>query len=222
MDKLDNIIKILEERVNKYFSKDSSGHNIDHLTRTLHYALYLQSKEGGDRIVVGISAYIHDIHRIMGMERGGFVSPKDSLETVATFIDDLDITKEQKEHILHAIEHHEEYNFGIDGVNVTDIESKILQDADNLDAIGAMGLLRTFKYGIAHNLLEYDPKTPLYRTEYEESSNDASTIHHIYNKLLRLGDYMNTETARKLAKEKTRLMEDFMKMYIDEYNGTFE
>ena len=222
MDKLDSIIEKLQNKVETYFSKDSSGHSTDHLTRTLHYAMYLQSKEGGDRLVIGISAYIHDIHRIMGMEKGTFVSPKDSLVVVKEFIDDLDITAEQKEHILYAIEHHEEYNFGLGGVKVTDIESKILQDADNLDAIGAMGLLRTFKYGIAHNLLEYDPKTPLYRTEYEESSNDASTIHHIYNKLLRLGDYMNTNAAKKLAKEKTKLMEDFIKMYIAEYNGHFE
>ena len=222
MEKLENIIETLKTKVESYFSKDSSGHNTDHLTRTLQYALYLQSKEGGDRTVVGISAYIHDIHRIMSMEKGTFVSPKESLGVVSEFIADLDITNEQKEHILHAIEHHEEYNFGLGGVKVNDIESKILQDADNLDAIGAMGLLRTFKYGIAHNLLEYDPQTPLYRTDYEESSNDASTIHHIYNKLLRLGEYMNTTTAKALAKEKTKLMEDFMKMYIAEYNGDFE
>lgn len=222
MDKLENIIETLKTKVESYFSKDSSGHNTDHLTRTLQYALYLQSKEGGDRTVVGISAYIHDIHRIMSMEKGTFVSPKESLGVVSEFIADLDITNEQKEHILHAIEHHEEYNFGLGGVKVRDIESKILQDADNLDAIGAMGLLRTFKYGIAHNLLEYDPHTPLYRTDYEESSNDASTIHHIYNKLLRLGDYMNTTTAKALAKDKTKLMEDFMNMYIAEYNGDFE
>jgi uncharacterized protein len=156
------------------------------------------------------------------MEKGQFVSPKESLIVVKEFIEDLEITDTQKEHILYAIEHHEEYNFGLGGVQVEDIESKILQDADNLDAIGAMGLLRTFKYGIAHNLLEYDPNTPLYRTEYEESNHDASTIHHIYNKLLRLGDYMNTATAKQLAKEKTKLMEDFLKMYIAEYNGDFE
>ena len=56
----------LRDKIDNYFKKDASGHSIDHLERTLNYALYLQSKEGGDAVVVGISAFIHDIHRIMG------------------------------------------------------------------------------------------------------------------------------------------------------------
>lgn len=69
------------------FSKDSSGHDINHLERTMKLALYIQEKEGGDKIVIGISAFLHDIHRIMQNEKGVFVSPKESLETVRrTFI----------------------------------------------------------------------------------------------------------------------------------------
>ena len=222
MDGLEQIINKLRVKVKDYFDKDASGHNIDHLERTLKYALYLQSKEGGDRIVVGISAFIHDIHRIMGAEQHKFVSPKDSLPVVKTFIEDLDITAKQNEHILYAIEHHEEYSFGDGGVKVDDIESKILQDADNLDAIGAIGIVRTFKYGMAHNVVDYDPSVPLYQNKYDESKEDASTIHHINNKLIRLGKYMNTKTAKDLAKKKTQLMKDFMEMYIDETTGKFE
>lgn len=69
------------------FSKDSSGHDINHLERTMKLALYIQEKEGGDKIVIGISAFLHDIHRIIQNEKGVFVSPKESLETVRrTFI----------------------------------------------------------------------------------------------------------------------------------------
>ena len=205
MDTLQSIVDTLRIKVNKYFSADACGQNIDHLERTLNYALYLQSKEGGDRTVVGISAFIHDVHRIMGAEQNRFVTPKESLPVVKSFIEDLDITDKQKEHILYAIEHHEEYSFGDVGVKVTDIESKILQDADNLDAIGAIGIVRTFKHGIAHNVIDYDPSVPLYQNEYNEQNEDASTIHHIYNKLLRLGDNMNTKTARELAVKKINL-----------------
>lgn len=221
MNDLNNLISTLKEKVENYFSSDASGHNIDHLQRTLNYALYLQSKEGGDIIVVAISAFIHDIHRIIKSKDGKYVTPKESLPVVSELIKDLPITNEQKNHILYAIEHHEEYSFTKGGVTVKDIESKILQDADNLDAIGAMGIIRTFKYGIAHNNPEYDPSVPLYQNEYSEEKDDASTIHHIHNKLIRLGDYMNTKTAKMLAKEKTKLMEDFKNMYIKEYNGEY-
>lgn len=221
MDKVKEIISKLRERVEQYFSKDASGHNIDHLERTLKYALYSQSKEGGDLVVVAVSAFIHDIHRIMGAEQHKFVSPKESLPVVKEFLTGLDLTQEQIEHILYAIEHHEEYSFGEGGVRVVDIESKILQDADNLDAIGAVGIVRTFKYGMAHNVIDYDPNVPLYQNEYSESVEDASTIHHINNKLLRLGEHMNTQTARELAQEKVKLMKDFMDMYIEEVFTNF-
>ena len=221
MDKVKEIISKLRERVEQYFSKDASGHNIDHLERTLKYALYLQSKEGGDLVVVAVSAFIHDVHRIMGAEENRFVSPKESLPVVAELLDGVDLTEKQKEQIFYAVEHHEEYSFGEGGVQVQDIESKILQDADNLDAIGAVGIVRTFKYGMAHNVVDYDPNVPLYQNEYSESVEDASTIHHINNKLLRLGEHMNTQTARELAKEKVKLMKDFMEMYIEEVSTNF-
>lgn len=221
MENVSVLINKLRDKVKNYFDKDASGHNIDHLERTLNYALYLQSKEGGDIVVVAVSAFIHDIHRILESEQKRFVSPKESLPVVESFLDDLNITREQKQHILFAIEHHEEYSFGRDGVNVTDIESKILQDADNLDAIGAIGIVRTFKYGIAHNVIDYDPNVPLYQSEYDESVEDASTLHHINNKLLRLGEHMNTNSAKKLASKKTELMKQFMEMYIEEVTGNF-
>ena len=157
MEQVEEIINKLRNKVEEYFSKDASGHNIDHLERTLKYALYLQSKEGGDVVVVAVSAFIHDIHRILGAEQNKFISPKESLPVVEEFLDEIDLTKQQREHIFYAIEHHEEYLFGEGGVNVQDIESKILQDADNLDAIGAVGIVRTFKYGMAHNVVDYDP-----------------------------------------------------------------
>lgn len=222
MKDINVLIAGLRTKVKEYFDKDASGHNIDHLERTLNYAMYLQSKEGGDIVVIGVSAFIHDIHRILSTEQKKFVSPKESLPVVNEFLKDLDITEKQKEHILYAIEHHEEYAFGKDGVSVEDIESKILQDADNLDAIGAIGIVRTFKYGMAHNVIDYDPNVPLYQNEYSESQEDASTIHHINNKLVRLGQYMNTDTAKELAEKKIELMKTFMQLYIEESTGKFE
>ena len=133
MEELKKIINQLREKVKTYFSNDASGHNIDHLERTLNYALKLQEKEGGDIIIVGVSAFIHDIHRILGAEQKRFVHPKESLLVCEKFLNELSITKQQKEHILYAIEHHEEYSFSNEGVTVTDIESKILQDGGDIN-----------------------------------------------------------------------------------------
>lgn len=222
MDNLDKIIEELRVKMIEYTKNDNSGHNIDHLERTLKYAQYLQEHEGGDIVVISISAFIHDIHRILQSKVGHFVSPKESLPTVNEFIKDLPITETQKEQILFAIEHHEEYNFGKDGNNATNIESQILQDADNLDAIGAIGLIRALRYGILYGEPMYNPNVDFYRTEYEESSDDASTLHHINNKLLRLGEHMNTKTARELAVDKTKFLQDFLNRYVDEFHSKIE
>jgi uncharacterized protein len=220
---LNDRIEKLKVRLKDYFKTDKSGHNIEHLIRTMNNALYLQSKEGGDKTIIAVSAIVHDVHRILSIKEKKFVSPKESLEYVKAFIVDLGLTDEQINHILHCVEHHEEYNFGSDKVLVNDIESLILQDADNLDAIGAIGVGRTFAYGSAHGVTDYDENIPLYRNDYSESKDDdASTIHHIYNKLMRLGKYMNTETAKKIAKDRTKFLEDFIDRYIDEWNGNFK
>lgn len=219
MNNLENIIERLNEKIKTYFREENTGHNIDHLNRVLKYALYLQKYEGGDEIVIGVSAFIHDVHRIMTAECRKYVSPKDSIPKVKEFIDDLDLTEKQKEHILYAVEHHEEYSFGKENVSVKDIESLILQDADNLDMCGAMGIVRAFKYGFQNQMKDYDPNIALYYDKFSESKNDASTIHHIYNKLLRLADNMNTATAKKIANEKKKLLESFLENYISEYNS---
>lgn len=218
MHNLKEIINNLQVKLEIYFSGENTGHNIDHLKRVLSYALFLQKTEGGDEIVIGVSAFIHDIHRIMTQEYKRYVSPKESLPKVKEFIDDLNITEEQKEHILYAVEHHEEYGFGKEKTSVSDIESLILQDADNLDMCGAMGIVRSFKYGFQNGMLDYDPNVDLYYDEFSESKNDASTIHHIYNKLLRLADNMNTRTAREIASKKKKLMQEFLDNYLEEYN----
>lgn len=210
----------LRNVVKKLFQSDTSGHDMGHLERTTKLALYLQQKEGGDKIVIGISAFLHDVHRIMQNQLGRFVAPKDSLTKIKEILSTTDLTSTQIEEICHCIEHHEEYNWN--GNNVKNLNTLILQDADNLDAIGAIGIIRTFKYGITHNILDYDPNIPLYQNKYNESKEDASTIHHMNNKLLRLGQYMNTKTAKKLAKYKTKLMKDFMSMFIQEFMGKFE
>lgn len=216
---LEEYIKKIRPFVIELFKNDSSGHDISHLERTMNIALYLQEKEGGDRIIIGISAFLHDVHRIMQNESGKFVLPKESINKVRNIISHIDLTEEQKDKICYAIEYHEEYNWN--GKNVNDINTLVLQDADNLDAIGAIGVGRTFSYGGAHNVVMYDDKVPLNEENNfsDANGNDPSTIHHFYHKLFKLKDNMNTVTARKLAEERTNFMKIFVEEFINEWNG---
>ncbi|MBR2704866.1 MAG: HD domain-containing protein [Clostridia bacterium] len=216
---LEEYIEIIKPYIIDLFKDDSSGHDISHLIRTMNIAVNICEKENGDKLVVGIAAFMHDIHRIMQNETGKFVSPKDSLPKVREILNHTDLSEEIKDKICFAIEYHEEYNWN--GNNVDDLNTLILQDADNMDAIGAIGIGRTFQYGGAHNLVMYNEDVPLEIEEKyaEHTEDDPSTIHHFYHKLFKLADNMNTETAKKSAIERTEVMKEFVKEFLDEWNG---
>lgn len=216
---MEEIIHQLEEEIKNLFHEESSGHDIYHLKRTLNNALTIQKKEGGDRLIIAVSAFLHDIHRIIQKETGKFCSPKDSLPKVKKILDKTKLSKEQKEKVLHCIEYHEEYHFSENGKSVNDIETLVLQDADNLDAIGAIGIGRTFMFHGSNGDLMWIPEKPFDRETFDESKKDPSTIHHFYSKLLKLKENMNTETAKKMADKRHEFIELFLQEFFDEWNG---
>jgi len=213
------IIQQLEEEVKVLFHEESSGHDIYHIKRILNNALAIQEKEGGDRLIIAVSAFLHDIHRIIQKETGKFCSPKDSLPKIREILDKTKLTEKQKEKVLHCIEYHEEYNFSKKGKTVKDIETFVLQDADNLDAIGAIGIGRAFSFGGANNVTMWIPEKPFDRKTFDESKKDPSTVHHFYSKLLKLKKNMNTNTAKNMADERHRFMELFLQEFFDEWKG---
>lgn len=215
--KIKRIIEIIDNKLKK-FSDVSDGHTKDHFRRVLHNALKIQEVEGGDVVVVAIAAYLHDMHRWLA-DGQQYMDPKDSLEVIDDIIAELDVSYLQREKILLAIEHHEEYDFGSNKVSVQDIEAKIIQDADNLDAIGAIGIGRAFAYSAIHKMPDYICDVELYRNEYTEGVNDVSTIHHVFNKLLRIEKHLNTQEAKRLARGKTEFMKIFMQQYIKEWEA---
>ena len=216
---IDKLTPIIKEMCDK---SKTGGHDINHFIRTMKIALYLQSKEGGDRLIIGISSFLHDVHRLMQAEKKEYVAPKDSLGKILEIIKEtkLDLNDEQVQEILFCIEHHEDYNWN--GNNVDDINALILQDADNLDAIGAIGIGRAFGYAILNNQVFYDDKIPLEEFEgYEEKLKDVSCIHFLNNKLIKLGDNMNTETAKLIAKNRVEFIKKFIDEYIKEWNANY-
>lgn len=213
---VDKLLPILKE-----MSEDNitGGHDINHFIRTMKLALYLQSKEGGDPIIIGVSSLLHDVHRLIQSRKKEYILPKDSLNDVKSIIEraKLDLTKEQIDNILFCIEHHEDYNWN--GNNVSDINTLILQDADNLDAIGAIGIGRSFGYAAINNQAFYDDKIPLEKFDgYQEKLKDVSNIHFLNNKLIKLGDNMNTNTAKLMAIDRIKFVKDFINEYIKEWN----
>ena len=223
---LEEYIEQLKPYVIELFKSDSSGHDISHLTRTMNTALYLQEKEGGDRLIIGIAAFLHDIHRIIesevnkNKEEYKFVSPKESIPKVKEILSHVKLSEEQVSKICYAIEYHEIYNWN--GNNVDDLNTLILQDADNLDAIGAVGIARSFSFGGAHSIIMYDDTVPLEGMNgFTEGDVDPSTIHHFYHKLFKLGNQMNTETAKQLAKNRTDFMKEYVKEFLNEWNANY-
>lgn len=216
---MEKIIKQLEEKVKTLFHKENSGHDIYHLKRVLNNALAIQEKEGGDKLIIAISALLHDVHRIMQNETGAFVSPKDSLPKIKEVLDTVDLTDEQKERIMHVIEFHEEYDFSKEGKTVNDIETLIVQDADNLDGMGAMSVARSFSYGAVNKIPMWAPEIPFDQGIYDESKLDHSTVHHFHSKALKLKDNMNTKTAQSMAKHRHEFLKLFLQEFFDEWSG---
>ena len=218
---LQEIINKLGKEIKLMFHSESSGHDIYHLRRVLNLALHLQEKEGGDKEIIAISAFLHDIHRIMQKETGKFCSPENSLLKIKQICKKIKIPKFKLTKILHCIEFHEQYDFSEEGKTTNDIETLILQDADNLDALGAIGIGRTFTFGGLNKLPLWKPERPFDRETFDESKKDYSTIHHFYSKLLKLKDNMNTKTALKMASKRHKFMECFLDEFFKEWKGEY-
>lgn len=198
------------------------AHDVHHLRRTMELALRLQKKEGGDRFVIALASYLHDMHRVIQIETGKYCSPAESLPKVRELLVGAGVCSEEKiKHILLCIELHEEYDFSKQGKTAKDIEALILQDADNLDAMGAIGIARCFSYGGAHNIPIWMPEIPLdSESPWDESmSSSPSQIQHFHEKLLRLKDNINTETAKRMALRRHRFLQRFLKEFFMEWEG---
>lgn len=217
---LEEYIKKLRPEVEKLFSADSSGHDIGHLERTMNNALFIQKHEGGDELIIGVSAFLHDVHRILCKDLGKYCSPKESLPTINEILKKVNFPEEKINKVLSTIEFHEEYNWNNSENKNTNIETLILQDADNLEAIGAIGIARCFFYASTYNIPMYDSNIPINEKNdfSEEGEDDPSSIHHFYHKLLKIGEHMNTKTARELAKKRTKFVEEFIKELMEEWN----
>jgi len=219
MSVMEDIVERLEPRIKVLFVNEKSGHDLEHLKRVMGLALKIQSVEGGNRTVIGISAFLHDTHRALASQAGKhWCSPSESLPFIRKLLRSTELEVEVIENILHCIERHEETNFmGRDRI-ASDKETLIVQDADNLDAIGAIGLARAFTYGGAHGMKIWDGQEVKGEEQFDIDVNSHTSIKHFYDYLLRMKDNMNTETGKRLARQKHKFMEEYLGQFFAEHN----
>jgi uncharacterized protein len=192
------------------------GHDWFHIERVYKNALSIADSEVCDVTVVKLGALLHDIADSKFHDGDETVGPKIAREFLASNdVDDATI-----QHVINIIE-----NVSFKGGNAekqfSSIELEIVQDADRLDAIGAIGIARTFNYGGFKNRPLYNPNiAPNLRMSKEEyKNNKAPTLNHFYEKLLLLKDKMNTETGKQIAQERHQFMEKFLSQFYAEWDG---
>lgn len=193
-----------------------AGHDWFHIERVYKNALLIAQDEVCDIQIVKLGALLHDIADSKFNDGDETVGPK----VARTFLKSQKVSEEIIIHVVSIIE-----NISFKGGNFekkfNSIELEIVQDADRLDAIGAIGIARTFNYGGFKNRQLYNPeiapKLNMNKEEYKKS--EAPTINHFYEKLLLLKDKMNTKTGKILAQERHQFMELFLSQFYAEWNG---
>ncbi len=192
------------------------GHDWYHIERVLNTARYIREKEGsGDLVTIELAALLHDISD--AKFNGG--DEEEGSRMAREFLEKLGLEQAKLEHIQNIIKH-VSYKGGFAQDQISSIEFQIVQDADRLDAIGAIGIARAFNYGGFKNRPIHNPEMPL--QEYKDSKayhrSDAPTINHFYEKLLKLKDLMNTATGKELAEERHAYMLQFLDQFYKEWD----
>ncbi len=192
------------------------GHDWFHIERVYKNALLISESEKVDRTIVSLAALLHDIADSKFHGGDETVGPKKARQ----FLKSENFSEETIDHIVKIIEN-VSFKGGNQAQKFTSKELEVVQDADRLDALGAIGIARTFNYGGFKNRKLYDPeiKPNLKMTPSEYKASDAPTVNHFYEKLLLLKNRMNTETGRRIAEERHVFMEKFLEQFYAEWNG---
>lgn len=197
---------------------DKTGHGYDHIKRVVTMAEKILESEAADKLVTLAAAYLHDT-----IDDKLVSDPKSALAELQEFLASLEFTSAQIEEISFIITHMSFAHSSLQNKNLQlPLSGQIVQDADWLDAIGAIGITRAIYYGGHHGEKIYNPKllprTNMTKEEYR-NLDDETIINHFYEKLLKLKDMLNTPTAKKIAEHRQQVMLDFLTEFKNEWNS---
>lgn len=189
----------IQNYVYTIFQDDTTGHDFFHMQRVARLAITIAEHEEANVFICHVAGWVHDIG-----DKKLFSNGNKALEDLRSFLQSLDVTNSEIDSIFTAIH---DVSFSKGNVPST-MEGKIVQDADRLDALGAIGIARTFAYGgSVGQLIHHD------------TVKENTSVQHFYDKLLKLKDKMNTNYAKQLADKRHRFMETYLSQFLHEWNG---
>lgn len=206
----DSLFERMKDRSEEFFKL--SHHDKSHVERVYNLAVRIAKEEKADLDVVKAAALLHDIARAMEDEGKIADHATEGAKMARKVLEEVNFPKEKIDKVIHCIKAHRFKK----GVEAKSLEAKILQDADRLDIIGAIGLARVFTRGGWGNIPIYDPSIPP-KKKYDGKS--LSSVNHIYEKILKAKDTINTKTAKEIAEERHKFVERFLERFFKEWKG---
>ena len=211
---MEQLVQNATKFIKEIFQNDFSGHDFFHSMRVYRTAMKIAQAEHADIQVVALAALLHDVD-----DRKLSPMTAEKKENAARFMRSQNVPESEIRQVCQIID---EVSFkGTDSVRPSTPEGKCVQDADRLDALGAIGIARTFAYGGSHNRAIYDPELPL-RTAMNQAqyySSKSTSLNHFYEKLFLLEGMMNTETGKAIARKRTQYMQQFVDEFLNEWDG---
>lgn len=209
-------ISIIANKVKNIFSKEGSGHDWWHIYRVWKTSIKIAEKENANTFIVQLAALLHDIADWKFYNGDQNIGPQKAAEILKEHNINVKLIKQIQEIIK---------NLSFKGaktsiIEMKSIEGKVVQDADRLDAIGAIGIARTFAYGGYKNRIIYNPKIKpiLHKNADSYIKNNSPTINHFYEKLLLLKNLMNTKTGKEIAEKRHDFMNNYLNQFYKEWN----
>ena len=212
----DHIIAATETFVRQQLEGEGSGHDWWHVDRVRATARTLHSVEGGDQAIIDLALLLHDVG-----DRKGIKKDDDDYTIAEDFLREQRLDETTIDAIITIIKNMSYSRSFENTARPTSIEFKIVQDADRLDAIGAIGIGRAFAFGGSRDRALYDPEASAtaFATRGDYIQSNGSTLHHFDEKLFLLKDTLNTATAKTIAQDRDAFMHTFYDRFIDEWSG---
>lgn len=209
----EEIVRDTAIMVKDKLKNEGSGHDWYHIERVWRTALSLAKQEKANSFIVEMAALLHDL-----IDEKLVKDTSQAMEEVEYWLEGAGVSSKDSERIIDIIQS-VSYKGGNNSRFLT-LEGQVVQDADRLDAIGAIGIARTFSYAGSKGHLLFDPELTVRETmtEKEYREGKTSAVHHFYEKLLKLKDLMNTEAGKELAEERHQFMEDYLVQFFKEWS----